>query len=408
VSLPSIVRVAATGRGLRAFGSAVALAGLTAGTLSAAPTYRPPLRLAVATAQPPAATRPPSRVPSRLARATIDQARLQLPFAGHSSAAVTAAWARARQQHRSGPVFAGTRQDRPIDCLHLKCIALTFDDGPGPRTTDGLLEILAREHVRASFMVVGRNVAEDPGPTIRAAWDGHEIGIHTWDHQALPGRSLATIAADITRTSAEITRCTGIVPDVVRPPYGAIDVPTAKLIPYPLILWSVDPDDWRDRNSDTVYQRVTSAGRPGSIVLMHDIYPTTVAAVPRIIAFYKKQNYTFVTVSELYQSKLMAHQMYHGRADEVARARARDKAKHRHRAAWVDPELRTAPVAPPASPAESSQPAEPGTPVEPPTDDTYGTAPPTPGPGDEGGAAPPTPSPDEPAGTAAPSWPPGD
>lgn len=405
--LPPIVRSTTTGRGLRTLGAAIALTGLAAGTLTAAPTYRAPIRLAVAVAQPPGPIHLAPRVATHSTRATIDQARPQLPFAGRSSAAVSAAWAQARAHRPSGPVFAGTA-DRPIDCLHLKCIALTFDDGPGPDTTDGLLEILAREHVRATFMVVGRNVAEDPGPTIRAAWDGHQIGIHTWDHQALPGRSLAAIAADITRTSAEVTRYTGVVPTVVRPPYGAIDEPTAKLIPYPLILWSVDPDDWRDHNSNIVYQRVTSAGQPGSIVLMHDIYRTTVAAVPRIIDFYKKQNYTFVTVSELYQSKLMAHHIYHGRMDEVARARAKDRAAHRHRKPWVDPELRTVPVAPPAAPAESSEPAEPSTPVEPPGDDTYGTAPPTPGPGDEGATAPPTPAPDDPTGTPTPSWPPGD
>jgi hypothetical protein len=177
------------------------------------------------------------------------------------------------------------------------------------------------------------------------------------------------------------------VPDVVRPPYGAIDMPTAKLIPYPLILWSVDPDDWRDQNSDLVYRRVTGAGRPGSIVLMHDIYPTTVAAVPRIIEFYKQRHYTFVTVSELYQSKLRAHQMYHGRVEDVARARAADKAKHKHRKPWVDPELRTEPVqkpAAPSTPTDSSEAADRTDTTEPSGDDeVYSTAPPTPGPDDE-------------------------
>jgi peptidoglycan-N-acetylglucosamine deacetylase len=396
---PPIARSPATGGALRAIAALLAVFGLAAGTLAAAPDYRPAtLRIpATAPSTPVAASEPATpRIPTHVARASIDQARPQLPFAGHSTAAVNAAWTRARARYPSVPARAAT-PDRHIDCLHLKCIALTFDDGPGAHTTDRLLEILAREHVRATFMVIGRSVADDPGPTTRAARAGHEIGIHTWDHRALPGRSLDDIAADISRTSAVIAHYTGVVPTLVRPPYGAIDVPTAKLIPYPLILWSVDPDDWRDQNSDLVYQRVTNAGRPGSIVLMHDIYPTTVAAVPRIIDFYKQQHYTFVTVSELYQSKLTDHQMYHGREPAVARARAQDKVAHRHRKPWVDPELRSAPAPAPADPGAAG---DPDTAAEPPADDT-GTAPPSPSPGDEVATAPPTPPSED--GLSAPS-----
>lgn len=262
-------------------------------------------------------------------------------------------WDRARTDHPEPPVYAGTA-DRAIDCNHLKCIALTFDDGPGPETTDSLLEILAVEHVRATFFVVGHNVRENPGPTIRAAWDGHEIGIHTWDHRSLRTRSVAAVADDITRTGDEITRWTGVHPTIVRPPYGAMDRTTSVKIPYSLILWSVDPDDWRDHDAKLVTKRITREAAPGAIVLMHDPYPTTVAAVPGVIAFYKAHGYTFVTVSELYNSHLRAHHVYHGREGTVAAARAADDRAHIHREQWVDPELRDTPGDTPEPDAEST------------------------------------------------------
>jgi len=262
-------------------------------------------------------------------------------------------WQLALAHHPEPPVYAGTG-DRGIDCNHLKCIALTFDDGPGPETTDSLLEILAVEHVRATFFVVGHNVRENPGPTIRAAWDGHEIGIHTWDHQSLRTRSVAAVADDITRTADEITRWTGVHPTIVRPPYGAMDRTTSTKIPYSLILWSVDPDDWRDHNAKLVTKRITKEGAPGAIVLMHDVYPSTLAAVPGVIAFYKAHGYTFVTVSELYNSRLQAHHVYHGREATVAAARAADDRAHIHREPWVDPELRDTPDDTPDDDAEST------------------------------------------------------
>lgn len=234
-------------------------------------------------------------------------------------------WDDVRAAHRAPRAYVST-PPRDVDCLHLKCIALTFDDGPG-EGTDKLLELLARTGVRATFFVLGRNVKADPGPTIRAAWDGHEIGVHTWDHRSLMGRATADMAADILRTSDEITRVAGVRPTLVRPPYGDIDWPTAKRITKPLILWSVDPDDWRDHDPALITQRVIDHAGPGSIVLMHDVYSETERAVPAIIEHYQRLGYTFVTVSELYAGKLKAGRLYRGRELVVAKARAKDRAR---------------------------------------------------------------------------------
>jgi len=369
----------------------VTVLALTAGTVLAAHGHQSSTRALVAAAHPKQVRVKTPRAAARTPGAAHPVAGTAHPAAGAAhpttgaatgtAARYDAIWATAWAHHPEPTVYAGT-EDRGIDCDHLKCIALTFDDGPGSDTTDGLLETLAVEHVRATFFVVGSNVRADPGPMIRAAWDGHEIGIHTWDHRALPGRPLTNVADDITRTADEITRRSGVRPDVLRPPYGAIDSTTGDKIPYPVIIWSVDPDDWRDHNANLVASRVISAGTPGSIVLMHDVYPTTVAAVPQIIAFYKAHNYTFVTVSELYNSRLRAHHVYRGREQNVAAARAKDAAAHIERKPWIAPELRTDPTteAPvETAPEQAPEQSDPGAPpTDPSTEPTTGpvTSPP--------------------------------
>ncbi len=207
----------------------------------------------------------------------------------------------------------------------------------------------------------------DPGPLIRAAWDGHEIGVHTWDHRSLAGRGTADIASDILRTSDEITRVSGVRPTLVRPPYGDVDHATAERIARPVVLWSVDPDDWRDHDPALITQRVTDRAGPGSIVLLHDVYAESEQAVPAIIDHYQAQGYAFVTVSELYAGKLKAGKMYHGRELEVAKARARDKARGVVRPdvtgapnGSIDPNL-PFPPAPSGVPAPAPVAVEPGT-----------------------------------------------
>jgi peptidoglycan/xylan/chitin deacetylase (PgdA/CDA1 family) len=230
-------------------------------------------------------------------------------------------WADARRRDPAPPEYT-VHQPRRVDCTKVKCVALTFDDGPEPGLTDHLLEVLAAEDVRGTFFVVGRKVAADPGPLIRAAWDGHEIGVHTWSHQALTNRSVADVARDLTRTMNQVTRVSGVRPWLVRPPFGAINDATVRNVPYPLVLWSVDPYDWRDRNRELITQRVTANGRPGSVVLLHDVHSESVAAVPAIIDFYRRHGYAFVTVSELYGHKLRAHRVYRGREAASVRAKA--------------------------------------------------------------------------------------
>lgn len=201
-----------------------------------------------------------------------------------------------------------------IDCRVVRCVALTFDDGPSEHTRR-LLEFLARERVPATFFVLGHEVERLPDVARAAAARG-EVGNHTWDHRKLTRLTEPQIAQEIHRTDAAVAAALGTRPRLLRPPYGAINDQATDVVRragLPIVLWSVDPEDWRHRNADAVHQRVMETVRPGSVVLLHDIYSSTVDAVPRIVADLKALGYTFVTVSQMWDDDLNAGVTYRGR-----------------------------------------------------------------------------------------------
>jgi peptidoglycan/xylan/chitin deacetylase (PgdA/CDA1 family) len=204
---------------------------------------------------------------------------------------------------------------RDIDCRHLRCVAITFDDGPGVQTRE-LLEMLRAENAVATWFPVGEVAVSRPGMLRRIAEAGHEIGNHTWDHAQLTRRDGAAIDNEVGRTARAIRAITGTRPRLVRPPYGAVTPRVAGELARlgdPVVLWDVDPLDWKYRDSGRVARSVLSQVRPGSIVLLHDIHATTVAAVPRILHVLAARGYTFVTVSELYRDALTPGKLYHAR-----------------------------------------------------------------------------------------------
>jgi hypothetical protein len=137
--------------------------------------------------------------------------------------------------------------------------------------------VLADAAVSATFFVVGSAARGEPGILLREVRDGHEV--HSWDHPQLTHLTDAGITSELDRTAEAVADVAGRRPTLVRPPYGDLNRRVVRVIEAPVILWSVDPQDWLYRNADTVYHRVTAQTRPGSIVLMHDIHPTTVDAV---------------------------------------------------------------------------------------------------------------------------------
>ena len=181
-------------------------------------------------------------------------------------------------------------------------VALTFDDGPHPKWTPKLLDILKEENVLATFFVVGRNARAHPEVVRRMANDGHEVGNHTWSHPSLAEVGQERLDEEIIATSNVIARLTGKLPRIMRPPYGALNNQARERIyshNLDIVLWSVDPLDWRRPGSAIVSKRMVEGAAPGAIILAHDIHGGTVDAIGRTIRELKARGYRFVTVSDL-------------------------------------------------------------------------------------------------------------
>ncbi|WP_328744214.1 polysaccharide deacetylase family protein [Streptomyces sp. NBC_00285] len=189
--------------------------------------------------------------------------------------------------------------DDDTDCQKVTCIALTFDDGPAAPETATLLTYLAQYKARATFFTVGQNVASHPELVHAEAAGGHEVGNHSWSHPDLTKLSPEQIAYQLGRTSAAIKAATGKEPVLFRPPYGAINATVRSATKLSPVLWDVDTEDWKYRDSARVAQTVIDKAQRNSVVLMHDIHPTSVAAVPQILRTLTARGYHFVTVSHL-------------------------------------------------------------------------------------------------------------
>lgn len=182
-------------------------------------------------------------------------------------------------------------------------IALTFDDGPNQKLTPHLLDLLAEHHIHVTFFVVGENAVQYPEILQRAVREGHEIGNHSWSHPNLAKMSDENVRSQIKRTEEVITSAIGSRPILFRPPYGSVTAHQKHFIHdelgYEIILWEVDPLDWKNPGPNVVSSRILKETRPGSIVLVHDIHAQTIQAMPATLTELEAKGFKFVTVSEL-------------------------------------------------------------------------------------------------------------
>ncbi|GAA4952970.1 peptidoglycan/xylan/chitin deacetylase (PgdA/CDA1 family) [Nonomuraea thailandensis] len=191
-----------------------------------------------------------------------------------------------------------------VDCARVKCVALTFDDGPGPYT-GRLLDLLKQERARATFFTVGSNAMAQPALLRRMSVEGHLVGNHTWAHRDLSKQGSSKITETIAKTGDAVSAIIGQTPKLVRPPYGAVSQQVcnvAREMGLSLVTWSVDAKDQDGDKAKDITDRTVREAHPGAIILMHDIHRETVDAVPDILKQLRGKGYTFVTVPELYGS----------------------------------------------------------------------------------------------------------
>lgn len=243
------------------------------------------------------------------------------------------------------PLAPGIRVSRVQ--INAPYVALTFDDGPSAALTPKVLDILGRHHAQGTFFVLGQNASANRSILARAAAEGHELGVHTWSHIKMTSAGQAKIDSEVSRTSEVIRSVTGRSPKLMRPPYGATNkgIIAHMYNSYGMysVLWDVDTLDWKHPGVQRVINTAVGQAKPGSIILVHDIHASTLAALEGIVTGLQARGFKIVTVS-----RLMALARNAAGAGEPAAA----------------PVAPLAPVAPVAEPA--AQPvAEPVVPVAP-------------------------------------------
>lgn len=190
--------------------------------------------------------------------------------------------------------------DKEID-PNKPMVALTFDDGPSENFTPIILDVLKENNANATFFVLGNEVKKNKDTLVRMVNEGNEIGNHSYNHKDLTSISDFELYQQIVGTDEFIEDITGVIPTVMRPPYGFINDRISSRIYKPIILWSLDTLDWQNRNTEKICSNILDNVKDGDIVLMHDIYETTADAVKSVVPELVKRGYQLVTVSELNQ-----------------------------------------------------------------------------------------------------------
>ncbi len=182
-------------------------------------------------------------------------------------------------------------------------IAMTYDDGPSAANTPRLLDTLKKRNIKATFFVVGQCAAENPDIMKRIVAEGHEIASHSWSHPLLSKMGEGAVTDQLQRTHDIIIETTGVAPKIMRPPFGGFTVNQQgwanRKWGYKVIMWDVDPLDWKYRNAAHVENEILKKTVAGSIILTHDIHKTTVDAMPSTLDALLEKGFKFVTVSEL-------------------------------------------------------------------------------------------------------------
>ena len=193
----------------------------------------------------------------------------------------------------------------PTQCAlpQEKLVALTFDDGPSPKTTPEILKILNQYNAKATFFVVGKNAQRFKSLMMEIHQAGHELGNHTYSHPILTKVSRDRVHGELEVTNKIIAESSGAAPTLFRPPYGSINQRVrdiASELGMETIMWTEDTKDWsRNATPVSIENKVMLTLHNGSVVLMHDNHKATIEALPVILKKMQDQGYKFVTIHEL-------------------------------------------------------------------------------------------------------------
>lgn len=194
--------------------------------------------------------------------------------------------------------YSGLSASCKVKVCNVKQVAMTFDDGPSDQTIR-LLNFLQQNDIKVTFFLVGNRINSYSTAVKRQAAEGHELGYHSYAHANQPSLSSEQITSDFNKTNKILKDLTGREFTVWRTPGGDYNSRVLSCVPVPHIMWSVDTLDWKNRNSYSVYRAIMNQAKDGSIILMHDLYGTTVDGATQAMKEMLAGDYEFLTVTEL-------------------------------------------------------------------------------------------------------------
>ena len=221
-------------------------------------------------------------------------------YIGHS---VLGGFSKVSQKSFSRVLFHPDLQQKPM-------IALTFDDGPKAGVTDWLLDELEKRNVKVTFFLIGSqaDLPENREIIRRMAEDGHQIGCHTYHHVQMTTLSENQQKQEILQWYQAVSSIIGDFSYAVRPPYGCVNNAVCRSLNVPVILWSVDTEDWTGKSAGEIADYVISEAKDGDIILLHDIFEESVQGAVMALDDLMRRGYTFVTVNDLLADRGIAIQ----------------------------------------------------------------------------------------------------
>ncbi|MEU8105397.1 polysaccharide deacetylase family protein [Nonomuraea muscovyensis] len=202
---------------------------------------------------------------------------------------------------QDGKAAATKKTAKAVDCTQVKCIALTFDDGPG-KYAGTLLDTLKKYDAKATFFLEGQYVKSRPSFVKRMVQEGHDVGNHSYKHPKFTEIEPWAIRSEIQKTQDEIKKAAGVEPKLLRPPYGLADLQVTEVaaeFDMPVILWTAGSRDWDTKNAEAIKKATLEVAERDGIILMHDWVKQTVEAMPSIVKTLQGRGYHLVKVSDI-------------------------------------------------------------------------------------------------------------